>query len=68
MSKTRSATEDEVVGRPAKFISTQLPSKLDVLKAYLYHLNLLTVKEPDEKVKSSVICDLVCYKVTLTNG
>ena len=59
MAKTRCATEDPIVGQPAGLPSTQLPSKLDVLKAYLYKLSQVNESERDDKVKSLIIGELV---------
>ena len=59
MAKTRCATEDPIVGQPAGLPSTQLPSKLDVLKAYLYKLSQVNESERDDKVKSLIISELV---------
>ncbi len=59
MAQTRSATEDPIVGQPARLPSTQLPSKLDILKAYLYKLSHFSESERDDKVKSSIVSELV---------
>lgn len=57
MGKTRSKTVDVVVGQPAGLPNRQLPTKLDVLKAYLFKLNLSACD--DKEVKCEIYSDLV---------
>jgi hypothetical protein len=57
MGKTRSGTDDLIVGQPAGLPNSQLPTNLGVLKAYLFKLNLSARDE--KEVKSEMCSELV---------
>lgn len=65
MAKTRSGTDDVIVGQPAKLPNRQVSTKLDVLKAYLFKLNL--AGHDDKQVKSETYSELVDEIVNIWN-
>jgi len=58
MAKTRSKTDDFVLGKPAGLPINQLPSKLDVLKCYLFELHKVSETDRDGTVKNKIIIEV----------